>query len=400
MDTHDVVIVGAGPYGLSAAAHLRHATGLDVRVFGKPMSFWERHMPAGMLLRSLASASDIADPDNRLSIAAYERLNGHQDVNEPVAARDFIRYGHWFHHEAAVAADHRSVVRIELSQKGYRLTLDQGETVGARRLVLAAGIQPFAHRPAIFNGLPCSLVSHSSEQRDYAQFRHKEVLVIGGGQSALEAAASLHEVGADVEILIRKAALHHDKSVSSRLKTNRWLRLLYGQGDVGPAGISLIIQRPSVFRRLPRAVQYAWDRRAIRPRFSYQHVRGMPDIRVHVRRFVVQARPRFERLRVHLNDGAERTVDHVVLGTGYRVDVARYEFFSPEVLERIRLVDGYPRLDSGFESSLPGLHFLGAPAAWSFGPLVRFVAGTGFTSRALRRRILRENGLQASMNGM
>jgi cation diffusion facilitator CzcD-associated flavoprotein CzcO len=390
MDTHDVVIVGAGPYGLSAAAHLRDVTGLDVRVFGRPMSFWEQHMPAGMLLRSLARASDIADPDNRLNLEAYERLNGHHDLNEPVAARNFIGYGHWFHHEAAVAADPRSVVRIDLTPKSYRLTLDDGEALSARRVVVATGIQPFAYRPTIFEGLPSALVTHSSEQRDDEQFRQKVVLVIGGGQSALEAAASLHEAGADVEILIRKAVLHHDKSVSSQLKTNRWLRLLYGQGDVGPAGISLVIQRPSVFRRLPRAVQNAWDRRAIRPRFSYQHVHGMPDVRVHVRRFVVQARTSGERLRVHLNDGAERTVDHVVLGTGYRVDVARYEFLSPEVLKRTRLVGGYPRLDSGFESSLPRLHFLGAPAAWSFGPLVRFVAGTGFTSRALRRRILRE----------
>src|SRR5213079_230240 len=52
MSACDVAIVGAGPYGLSAAAHLRAANGLDVRVFGEPMSFWERHMPKGMLLRS------------------------------------------------------------------------------------------------------------------------------------------------------------------------------------------------------------------------------------------------------------------------------------------------------------------------------------------------------------
>jgi cation diffusion facilitator CzcD-associated flavoprotein CzcO len=389
MDRHDVVIVGAGPYGLSAAAHLRHATGLDVRVFGKPMSFWEHHMPAGMLLRSLASASDIADPDNRLNIESYERLSGNHDLNDPMAAADFIRYGHWFHHEAGVAADPRKVVRIELTQKGYRLALGHGDALCARRVVVATGIQPFAHRPTIFDDLPSALVTHSSEQRDDEQFRHKEVLVIGGGQSALEAAASLHQAGADVEILIRRTVLHHDKSASSQLKSNRWLRLLYGQGDVGPAGISLVIQQPHVFRRLPRAVQDVWDRRATRPRFSYQHVPGTPVLRVRVNRFVVQARPSGDRLRVHLNDGAERTVDHVVLGTGYRVNVARYEFLSPEVLERIRLVEGYPRLDSGFETSLPGLHFLGAPSAWSFGPLVRFVAGTGFTSRALRRRILR-----------
>jgi len=85
-------------------------------------------------------------------------------------------------------------------------------------------------------------------------------------------------------------------------------------------------------------------------------------------------------------------VDHVVLGTGYRVDVTQYPFLSPNLLNNLDIVHGYPRLAAGFESSLPGLHFVGAPAAWSFGPLMRFVAGTEFTSRALAERILRPAG--------
>ncbi|HVQ12578.1 MAG TPA: hypothetical protein VMS40_03265, partial [Vicinamibacterales bacterium] len=103
--------------------------------------------------------------------------------------------------------------------------------------------------------------------------------------------------------------------------------------------------------------------------------------------FPIHAAPERERLRVRLNDGSESTVDHVVLGTGYRVNVARYPFLSPELVQQIDRVNGYPRLDSGFETSVPSLHFLGAPAAWSFGPLMRFVAGTEFTAQALARRV-------------
>ena len=94
-----------------------------------------------------------------------------------------------------------------------------------------------------------------------------------------------------------------------------------------------------------------------------------------------------ERVRVHLNDGTDRAVDHVVLGTGYRVDVSRYPFVSPALVERVRTVNGYPVLDAGLETSSPGLHVLGAPAAWSFGPIMRFVAGTEFAGRALQRRV-------------
>jgi hypothetical protein len=98
-----------------------------------------------------------------------------------------------------------------------------------------------------------------------------------------------------------------------------------------------------------------------------------------------------------LDDGTQRWADHALLATGYRVDVSRYSFLGPELLGALRLADGYPPLRAGFESAIPGLHFLGAPAAYSFGPLCRFVAGTAYTARALRRRVLGEsaiNGIQ------
>jgi hypothetical protein len=92
-------------------------------------------------------------------------------------------------------------------------------------------------------------------------------------------------------------------------------------------------------------------------------------------------------VRVALDDGSERTVDHVVAATGFRVDAARYEFLGRDLLTDLRLVDGYPVLRAGFESSIPGLHFLGAPSAASFGPIMRFVAGTRYTGPALARAV-------------
>jgi cation diffusion facilitator CzcD-associated flavoprotein CzcO len=297
---------------------------------------------------------------------------------------------------------------VESSQKGYQLTLEDGKMLQTRRVVVATGIQPFANRPKTFEGLPASLVTHSSEQHEYEKFRDKEVLVIGGGQSSLESTAFLREAGAHVEILIRsqsvavraERAWHlaaYSKEVNvedlnaiwSWIRDRQWMRMFYGRGDLGPAGISLIIQRPNLFRRLPRLTKNWSDKRAIRPMFSYRHVPVTEAVPFHACKSVIRARVEGDRLHVCLNDGSERIVDHVVLATGYRVNVALYSFLSPRVLERLDVVDGYPRLDSGFESSLAGLHFLGAPAAWTFGPLLRFVAGTEFASQALTGRILR-----------
>jgi cation diffusion facilitator CzcD-associated flavoprotein CzcO len=52
MTDTDVAIIGAGPHGLAAAAHLRRA-GVATHIFGEPMSFWQG-MPAGLLLRTKA----------------------------------------------------------------------------------------------------------------------------------------------------------------------------------------------------------------------------------------------------------------------------------------------------------------------------------------------------------
>jgi hypothetical protein len=107
-------------------------------------------------------------------------------------------------------------------------------------------------------------------------------------------------------------------------------------------------------------------------------------------RSVVSAAPRRDRIRIRLDDGNERTVDHVLLGTGYRVDVSKYDFFSPDLAEAIDCFQGYPRLSEGLEASVPGLHFVGAPAVWSFGALMQFVVGTHYASRALLRYVARK----------
>jgi hypothetical protein len=110
---------------------------------------------------------------------------------------------------------------------------------------------------------------------------------------------------------------------------------------------------------------------------------------IHVGDTVVGAEPAGDRLHLRLSDGSSREVDHLLLGTGYRVDIARYDFLTEPLLSAIRQVNGYPMLGPGLESSVPGLHFLGAPSAWSFGPIMRFVSGGWYSAQALTRHIER-----------
>ncbi|HYR83153.1 MAG TPA: FAD-dependent oxidoreductase [Terriglobia bacterium] len=384
----DIAIIGAGPYGLSAAAYLRTVKGLDVHTFGEPMSFWERNMPKGMLLRSGWAASQIADPNESLTMEAYQAAS-RTHFSTPVPLHHFVDYGLWYQRQAAPGLDQRKIARVESDSKGFRLMLQDGETILASRLVVAAGIGSFTWRPPEFAGLPCSLVSHTSEHREFRRFAGKQVLVIGSGQSALESAALLHESGAEVEIVARAPQIRWLGGLVSRTMQHGLgptiSKLLYAPTDVGPAGISQVVARPDLVRRMPRSIQDWLRKRSIRPAGARWLVARLQNVPINLGRSIVSAAAMGERIRVQLNDGSERTFDHVLLGTGYRVDVSKYDFLAPKLAQSISRFQGYPQLKEGFESSVPRLHFLGAPAIWSFGPLMQFVVGTHYSSRALLR---------------
>ena len=390
MSKCDVAIIGAGPYGLSATAHLRTVKGLDVHTFGEPMSFWERNMPQRMLLRSGWAATHIADPNQSLTLEAYRATSGNH-FSSPVPLDRFIQYGLWYQGQTVPDLDQRKIASVEADAKGFQLILEEGETVFARRVVVAAGIGSFTRRPAEFGGLPNSLASHTSEHIGFRRFAQKQVLVVGSGQSALESAALLHESGAEVEIVARSRQIRWLGGVVSRAIHSglgpKISTLLYAPTDVGPAGISQIVARPDMVRRFPRLIQDWLRSRSIRPAGARWLIERLQNVPMHLDRSIVSAAPVGERVRIRLDDGGERTIDHVLLGTGYKVDVSKYEFLSPRLAQSITRFQGYPRLTDGFETSVPRLHILGAPAVWSFGPLMQFVVGTHYSSRTLLRHI-------------
>jgi cation diffusion facilitator CzcD-associated flavoprotein CzcO len=388
-----VAIIGAGPYGLSAAAYLR-AAGLSTHVFGETMGFWQHQMPEGMFLRSYWTASHIGDPENALSLDAYQIERG-EEVPRPIPLDNYIDYGRWFGKRVVPDVDGRAVERLERDRDGFRLTIEGGDSVRAERVVVAAGIAPFARRPVEFADLPRELASHSSAHGDFVAFEGKSVTVVGGGQSALESAALLHEAGATVQVLVRAPSVHwlrygSDSKFHAALHgpKNPFRSIMFPPSDVGPPGINMLVDNPPLWRMVPtQGLRDRMSRRAIRPAGAGWLPPRLREVEIRTGVTVISAQPSGSQLDLSLSDGTSHRVDHVLLATGYEVDVARYAFMNPGLLGGLRVIDGHPRLDSGFESSVPGLHFIGAPAAKSFGPLVRFVAGTAFVSRRLAKAI-------------
>jgi thioredoxin reductase len=377
----NITVLGAGPYGLSSATYLR-AAGVETRVFGEPMTFWENQMPAGMFLRSGWTASHIADPTGKLTLDTYRSISGNHWA-WPVPLQRFVDYGLWFQKQVVPDVDRRAIEKIDSNGKGFKVTLADGETFNSRRVVIAAGIGTFASRPVEFDGIPSSLATHSAGRQDLKRFKGQSVVVIGAGQSALESAALLHEGGAHVEVIARQSVLNW-------VGAHRWIhelgpisKLLYSPRDVGPAGLSRIVTVPRLFKMFPRWFQTRASYRSIRPAGSFWLRPRLLNVPITLGRSVTTAAATTSKLKLKLDDGSERLVDHALLATGFKVDISRYKFLSDALKVRLETFNGYPILTRGLESSIPGLHFMGRPAAWSFGPLLCFVSGTEFASKDL-----------------
>ena len=351
------------------------------------MNFWANGMPAGMLLRSPREASTISDPRSAFTLEAYEAASGTKPAKR-VAWETFVAYGKWFQKQLDCNLDQRSVSEVRRNGSGFKLTLADGAVIGSRRVVVAAGIGPFRNTPDVFSNLSPKSASHCYEGRKLCELG-KRVAVIGAGQSALESAAILHETGTDAEVI-------------ARIQTLRWIgmhkrlhqlgpisKALYSKHDVGPIGISRLVAYPNVMYHVPMGLKDRIRTRAVRSAGAPWLMPRLRDVKISTGRTVVLANEVDGEVRLLLDDDTERRVDHVLMATGYRVNIAKYRFLAPELVREVRQLDGYPDVTAGFATSVPGLHFIGATAARKFGPLMYFVTGTEFASRELASWIRR-----------
>lgn len=386
--TIDVAVIGAGPQGLAVAAHLRHE-GVNAHVFGEAMGFWKRHMPVAMCLRSTSRASSISDPNRKFSLSRFEAQHKRK-LSTPIPIRDYVEYGLWFQREAVPDVDSRRVSMIEPLLDDFRVRLEDGEGFTAKRIVVAAGIDRFAVLPPQFASLPESLASHTFHHRDFTRFAGQHVIVIGGGQSALESAALLHEADADVEVLVRANRLRWLNELQADTADGLHRRLhamTHPPTGVGPPGINWIVGIPDLYRSLPESLRGYVSWRAIPPAGAAWLKSRLEGVVFTMGRDVGRVVAMPGRVRLFLDDATERVADHVVLGCGYSVRISRYDFLPLDLLRHVKCIGGYPLLGSGLESSVSGLHFVGASAARSFGPIMRFVVGGAFAGREITRHV-------------
>jgi FAD-dependent urate hydroxylase len=392
-DETDVAIVGAGPYGLSLAAHLR-AGGVDYRHFGLPMGLWQAAMPRGMLLKSEGFASNLSDPESTYTLEAFCKATGRPfaKIGLPVPLDTFVGYGQWFQSELGLPVEEVLVTGIAQRDGGFELNLGSGGRAFARKVIVAIGVEHFAHIPEALSKLPSTLCTHSSAHSDLAAFRGQGVIVVGAGQSALESAALLHENGAAVQLLVREQAvawnggpLARDRSLLQRLRVP--------EAGLG-AGRRLWFYSnyPDLFRRLPQNTRVDKARTVLGPAgASWLRSRVEGQFPVLVGHAVTWAEPQNGKARLSVaapgGVSQELEADHVIAATGYRVDLTRLEFLPGTIRSRLQTIAGSPAVGHDYQSSVAGLYFIGPAVAPTFGPVMRFVFGTRHAATAVARQL-------------
>jgi len=384
----DIAIIGAGPYGLSLAAHLR-SSNIEFRIFGEPMESWKHKMPAGMLLKSYPWATNLSEPSSQFTIKQFcaDRSLFYHGSLMPLPLERFIEYGHAFQERFAPDVERKRLTSLVTSASGFEARFDDGDIVFARSVVLAIGLGSFAHVPAIAHDLPREFVSHSADYGALDALDGKEVAVVGAGSSATDLSALLHERGISVSLVSRAPELNFAGTPRPHGLLQRAVAPTSGIGNGWTMGTCATA--PQVIHRLPANIRVRLaNAPALGPlggAFMRDRVIGRVPLRLGRDVTGIQVSGHKVDLQLAIGGNSVETLhaDHVVFATGYRTNLERLGFLAPEILDKLRKVGRAPQLSRHYEASVPGLHFIGPAAANSFGPVCRFVYGTYHPARHL-----------------
>jgi thioredoxin reductase len=364
------------------------------------MQAWREQMPAGMVLKSTPKASTISAPHPGCTLPDFCLATGEERLEtdfQTVPIETFVRYGMWFTERFVPDVEQVRVVsvdRMDAFEPAYHVKLDSGEEIRARAVVVATGLTGFEHLPralaaAVPEGPSASgPISHASQHADLTGFAGRRVIVVGAGAYALESATLLHEAGASASVLARGEAVGFGDPPTNgpHWKPNSPLGRAWS--------LYAFTRHTSMFRYLPAGTRAYLVRNVLGPKGAWWlRERFVDRVPVHMCQRIVGAdvQNREVTVRVRDHDGriSELTADHVLAGTGYRVDLNALGYLDSGLRSVLKRTGGSPRLDRSLASSLPGLYFTGLAAAATFGPSLRFVCGTDFASPTIADAIAR-----------
>jgi thioredoxin reductase len=353
-------------------------------------------MPEGMLLKSDPFASNLSDPRDFYTLAQYsEEQSISYSESEPVRLDIFCNYGLEFQKRWVPRLTEVEISTIERINNSFTIVLDNGDKLSARRVVIAVGVGPFRYIPEILDALPERFASHSFDHRDLSVFSGARVAVLGGGASAIDLAGLLHQGGCDVTLVSRRTDLKFSGSRGSQSSGSLWRRKRHPPSGLGPGLRSRFsTDAPLLIHALPKRVRFEFGRRHLGPAAAgvmKEKVIGRVPLFLERELTAAAVEDSCVTLKLCKKEGRHDVlhIDHVIAATGFRVDLSRLRLLSPSLKQNIAEYRRAPILTRYFESSVPGLYFIGPAAAASFGPMMRFTFGARYAARRLTRALVK-----------
>ena len=380
----DLIIIGAGPFGLSAASFANFHQ-IDYLVIGKPMAFWKENIPENMYLRS--GTDWHLDPYGNYSIETFlkTRNNTIEDV-KPLPLTIFLDYAEWFQEQQNINVLDKLIVKLDYSEeeKKYLITLKDSKEIKAKNVLIAIGFKFFKKLPVyLTKKLPAGSFTHTCDVVKFEKFKDKSVLIIGGRQSAYEWAALIAESGA------KTVHISHRHERPKFAESNwSWIDPIMDQ----------MVDNPEWYRTLNEKEQEEIEKKFwiedsqklepwLLPRIDRENIKIWPLSNV-----VKCDEAKSGLYKVHMDDGRRLEVDHIILATGYKVDINKIPFLSSgNIIPKLNINEGFPDLDGYLQTSLPGLYMTSMIATKSFGRFFAYIASCRTSSQIVGNHIIISN---------
>lgn len=363
----DVLIIGAGPYALSIGAHTKES-GLDYLIVGLPMDFWENKMPSEMFIRTQLEYSNLSDPKNRYSLKQYQKEKD-LELGFPLKRTTFVDYGKWFADKAGLEIEKDFVEKLTKNGNVFTATTETGRIILARNVVVAVGLTNSHYIPKELENFSSMFVSHTASHTEYTCFKDKSVIVVGGGQSAWEAAALLHLASANVILCYRRP---------SRVMAPEGMNQV--QHEIASKFYYYPVEEKEKYRKMLEIPTVS--------NFLVPLVEGKVTQKSSISLEKVEVTNQ-QKLVVYFSSGETITADHIIVATGYRYHPKKITFLSSFHSKLLLEENGCPQVDESFQSSINGLYFAGPATSYSHGPAFRFIAGVAYTALNIVRSLVK-----------
>ncbi|WP_336775215.1 NAD(P)-binding domain-containing protein [Paenibacillus sp. MMO-58] len=368
----DVIIIGAGPYGISVAAHAV-ANKISYKLFGYPMDFWKNQMPQNMYIRTPHDLVSFSDPEGEYTIQQFAKET-QTNLESPLPRTVFVRYAFWFAEKVGIEFTPEFVNILSFNGQYYTIVTESGDSLEAKNIVIATGVKDFQYIPSPYKELPESYVSHTLGYTDFNKFRGMDVIVVGSGQSAWEAAALLHQAQANVKLIYRKKRHIYGGSRIAELILRRIGDIFYW--FPGPLK-KLLWKAGSITVPIARFLKPLVEETV--PKFA--------NITIN------QVRVVNNKVLLKFTNGDETFADHIIVASGFKIDLDKLPFVEDHLKSQILREEecaAFPKLNQNFESNLRGLFFAGPLSAHSHGPTFRFILGLDKASKTIIRSITKQ----------